>query len=80
MSFKGYCIKASNFTPKGDVQEVLSVSLGEWVIASDCCQFPTLREAVYYWNMARNLPIRTQVWIEGPRGGRYAPSTGRKLR
>jgi len=74
---KGYTVRAYKMTQNGQVLETLSPKNLQWWIACNDCSFKTLQQAVDFFRHAIRADIRTQVFIEGPKGGIYSHQ-GRK--
>lgn len=78
-----YIIKRYNAPlgkPHTIFEEFLSES-GDFCIAtSKTRKFATIGHAVAHWHAIQTHYYKPQVWIEGPRKGRYEPITGKRIR
>lgn len=78
-----YIIKRYNHPvgkPNTIYEQFLSKS-GEFCIATNTAiKFSTIAHAVDFWGSHHTNFHKPDVWIEGPKGGRYNPITGGRLR
>lgn len=77
-----YVIKRFNHPigePNTIYEEILNES-DQFVIAGSKQKFPTVGNAVCKCHNILPKMYKPQIWIEGPRKGRYNPVTGRRLK